>query len=79
MFLKRVAGPFDFSPFPNLQVSLLGLVPQKSMLSTISNIDKAAEMIALAVAGGVHLKQKMTSSQLLDYSLYLKGILISLG
>lgn len=29
VFLKRVADPFDFSPFPNLQVSPQGLVPKK--------------------------------------------------
>lgn len=29
VFLKRVAGPFDFPPFPNLQVSPPGLIPKK--------------------------------------------------
>lgn len=29
MFLKRVAGPFDFPTFYNLQVSPLGLVSKK--------------------------------------------------
>ena len=27
----RVAGPFDISPFPNLQISPLGLVPKKKV------------------------------------------------
>jgi hypothetical protein len=27
----RVAGPFDISPFPNLQISPSGLVPKKKV------------------------------------------------
>lgn len=32
IFLTRVATPFDFPPFPNLQVSPLGFVIKKDML-----------------------------------------------
>lgn len=87
VFLKRVAGPFDFPSFPNLQVSPLGLVHKKDGDMRIihhlfypenlsvnefldptacsvhySNIDQAAEMIALAGRGAYLAKTDIKSA-----------------